>query len=388
MAQEDMVARLREAVAGTYTLGRELGGGGMSRVFRATEIGTDRQVVIKVLPPDLAADISLARFKREIDVAGRMQHPNIVPMLTSGEANGLPWFAMPFIEGESLRERLSGRGSLSIAEVQRILRDMASALAYAHRRGVVHRDIKPENVLFSGDVAMIVDFGVAKALMSADDNPTEDVGPKLTTRRIALGTPTYMSPEQASGDPRVGTRADIYAWGIVGYELLAGRTPFEGRSLHGQLRAHVKEAPVHLSVHRPNAPAYLVDLVMRSLAKPPAERPQLAETIVEALDEGIRATPASAAGADDVRPARSYLSEETIALDIALTQPMNIEQPIVSSGGTATLPMSSSTAQTQLPHAESTPAPAASPLPRTSATAMLLGFVAVAVLAAVVLILR
>lgn len=387
MAQEDMLARLREAVAGTYTLGRELGGGGMSRVFRATENETGRQVVIKVLPPDLAADISLARFKREIDVAGRMQHPNIVPMLTSGEANGLPWFAMPFIEGESLRERLSGRGSsMSIVDVQRILRDMASALAYAHRRGVVHRDIKPENVLFSGDVAMIVDFGVAKALMSADDNPTEDVGPKLTTRRIALGTPTYMSPEQASGDPRVGTRADIYAWGIVGYELLAGRTPFEGRSLHGQLRAHVKEAPLHLSVHRPNAPAYLIELVMRSLAKLPADRPQLAESIVEALDEGIRTSPA-VAESEDARRARSYLAEDTIALDLALTQPMHIDEPIISSGGTATLPMPSSTAQTQTNGAATPPVPAA-PLHRTSATAMLLGFVAVAVLAAVVLILR
>ena len=213
---EEMLARLREAVSGAYALGHELGGGGMSRVFRATELATGRRVVIKVLPPDLAADISLARFQREIEVAGRMQHLNIVPMLASGEANGLPWFAMPFIEGESLRERLGGRTSMSIPEVQRILRDMASALAYAHRRGVVHRDIKPENVLLSGDVAMIVDFGVAKALLSADDNPTADVDPKLTTRRIALGTPTYMSPEQASGDPRIGTRADIYSEGNRG----------------------------------------------------------------------------------------------------------------------------------------------------------------------------
>ena len=348
MVQEEMLARLREAVIGTYTLGRELGGGGMSRVFRATDVETGHQVVIKVLPPDLAADISLARFQREIEVAGRMQHPNIVPMLTSGEANGLPWFAMPFIEGESLRERLNGRTSMSVAEVEHILRDMASALAYAHRRGVVHRDIKPENVLFSGDVAMIVDFGVAKALMSADDNPTADVGPKLTTRRIALGTPTYMSPEQASGDPRVGTRADIYAWGIVAYELLAWRTPFEGRSLHGQLRAHVKEAPVPVSVYRADAPAYLVELIMRCLAKLPADRPQLAESLVDALDEGMRH------GSDEPTQVAMAVAPSTIVA--SSTPPSRIEPSFASQ--------------------------------KTSPTAMIWGFVAVAVLAALVLILR
>ncbi len=383
MLQEEMVARLREAVDGTYSLGRELGGGGMSRVFRATEIATGQQIVIKVLPPDLVADISLARFKREIDVASRMQHPNIVPMLTSGEANGLPWFAMPFVDGESLRERLSGRGSMSIADAQHILRDMASALAYAHRRGVVHRDIKPENVLFSGDVAMIVDFGVAKALMNADDHPAEDIGPKLTTRRIALGTPTYMSPEQASGDPRVGTRADIYALGIVGYELLAGRTPFEGRSLHGQLRAHVKEAPVPLSVYRPNAPAYLVELIMRCLAKLPADRPQLAEVIVDALDEGIRTTPEGAAvESDDARLARSYLPESTVALDIALTQQLYVAKPAESAGSATMAPMPSSATPSPSSVAPSSSAPAPSAIP------VMLGFAAVAVLAAVVLILR
>ncbi len=285
MVEEELLVRLGEAVRGTYTLGRELGGGGMSRVFRATENAGGRHVVIKVLPPDLAADISLARFKREIDVAGRMQHPNIVPVLGSGDAGGLPWFAMPFVEGESLRERLSGRGSLALGDAVRILRDMASALSYAHRQGVVHRDIKPENVLFSADRAMITDFGVAKALLSAEGGAPSDGGQKLTTRRIALGTPTYMSPEQASGDPRVGTRADIYAWGVVAYELLAGVTPFDGRSLHGQLRAHVKEVPASVDTHRSNLPPDLVALVMRALAKAPADRPQLAETIVEALDK-------------------------------------------------------------------------------------------------------
>ncbi len=292
MAEDELVARVRESVREMYRLGRELGGGGMSRIFRATDVrvgpedspAADQEVVIKVLPTDLAAGISLARFQREIAVAARMQHPNIVPLLSSGDAGGNPWFAMPFVPGESLRERLTSRGSLPLPEAIRVLRDMASALSYAHRQGVVHRDIKPENVLFAGDRAMIADFGVAKALLSAEGQGGAQSGPALTTRRIALGTPTYMSPEQASGDPRVGTRADIYAWGIVAYELLAGQTPFDGRSLHGQLRAHVKEIPVSVSVHRPNAPAALVELVMRSLTKAPAERPQLAESLVEALD--------------------------------------------------------------------------------------------------------
>jgi len=284
MVEDEVMARVRASVHGTYDMGRELGGGGMSRVFRATDRESGRQVVLKVLPPDLAADISLARFKREIDVAARMRHPNIVPVLGSGEADGLPWFAMPFVEGETLRERIGSRSRLPIADAMRILRDMASALAYAHRKGIVHRDIKPENVLLSTDGAVVTDFGVAKALLNAEGGETDSSGPRLTTRRIALGTPTYMSPEQASGDPRVGTRADIYAWGIVAYELLAGQTPFDGRSLHGQLRAHVNETPQSLAVHRPSTPPQLVELVQRCLEKSPANRPQLADQLVEALD--------------------------------------------------------------------------------------------------------
>ncbi len=318
MARDELVARISESVREKYQLGRELGGGGMSRVFRATDLRSGHDVVIKVLPTDLAAGISLARFEREITVASRMQHPNIVPLLTSGDAQGTPWFSMPFVDGESLRERLTGRGSLPILETVRILRDMASALAYAHRQGVVHRDIKPENVLFSGDTALITDFGVAKALLSAEGQAAQEAGPSLTTRRIALGTPTYMSPEQASGDPRVGTRADIYAWGIVAYELLAGQTPFGGRSLHGQLRAHVKEVPVSLSVHRANAPANLVDLVMRCLEKAPADRPQLAEALVEELDSAMSA-PQSANGLSpaQLRPAAPRLPT---GFDTAVTE--------------------------------------------------------------------
>ncbi len=374
MAEEELVAGLREAVNGTYELGPELGGGGMSRVFRATERSNGRPVAIKLLPPDLAVDISLARFKREIDVAGRMQHPNIVPVITSGEASGLPWFAMPFIEGASLREHLTSRGALPIPDALRVLRDMASALAYAHRRGVVHRDIKPENVIVSGSTAMILDFGVAKALLSADASPTEDAGPKLTTRRIALGTPTYMSPEQASGDPRVGTRADIYTWGIVGYELVAGRTPFEGRSLHGQLRAHVREEPVSLATHQPNAPAYLVDLIMRCLAKAPADRPQLAEALVEALDAGSGGETATSAPA-------------VPAVGVSLTSNAGTAPIPTPAGPTATV-LTASVPTASVPTAV---APASTPTPRWSpgfSLAACLTVLAVAIAGAAVVVLR
>ncbi len=352
MAEEELLVRLREAVQGTYTLGLELGGGGMSRIFRASEIATGRAVVLKVLPLDLAAGISLARFKREIDVAGRMQHPNIVPMLTNGDASGLPWFVMPFIEGESLRERINSAGAMPIRHAVRILRDMASALAYAHRQGIVHRDIKPENVLFSGNTAMIADFGVAKALLNAEGGSTPgDGGARLTTRRIALGTPTYMSPEQASGDPRVGTRADIYAWGVVAYELVTGMTPFGGRSLHAQLRAHVKETPLSVTEHRSNVPPYLADLIMRALAKAPSDRPQLAESIVDALDTGMAATSDEAGDVVDDR-ARDAASDDirrmdTIAMPIVPMAP--VVRPAVSPTA-PTLPLHPPTVSESVPH--------------------------------------
>ena len=354
------MARVRASVHGTYDMGRELGGGGMSRVFRATDRESGRQVVLKVLPPDLAADISLARFKREIDVAARMRHPNIVPVLGSGEADGLPWFAMPFVEGETLRERIGSRSRLPIADAMRILRDMASALAYAHRKGIVHRDIKPENVLLSTDGAVVTDFGVAKALLNAEGGETDSSGPRLTTRRIALGTPTYMSPEQASGDPRVGTRADIYAWGIVAYELLAGQTPFDGRSLHGQLRAHVNETPQSLAVHRPSTPPQLVELVQRCLEKSPANRPQLADQLVEALD--------SITVASSTATLPSGMASVAAAVPVA-----SVPETLTASVGTAPTAAASDSTGAALPPRDGTPSgstpsvPSPQPIPIVSA---------------------
>jgi serine/threonine protein kinase len=271
--------RLRSALASAYTLERELGGGGMSRVFLATENALGRQVVIKVLPPTLAEGVSSVRFTQEIRVAARLQHPHIVPLLNAGEAEGVPWFAMPFVEGESLRSRLSRSGELPVSDVLRMLREVAGALAYAHGRGVVHRDVKPENILLSGGTAMVSDFGVAKALADSEQGSTG-----LTSLGVALGTPAYMAPEQGMADPRMDQRADIYAFGVVAYELLAGRTPFHGRSPQATLAAHVTETPEPVERLRTATPVALASLVMQCLAKSPADRPQNAQELVQAID--------------------------------------------------------------------------------------------------------
>jgi eukaryotic-like serine/threonine-protein kinase len=253
----------------------------MSRVFVAEETALDRRVVIKVLPRETAAQVSLERFKREILLAAKLQHPHIVPLLTAGESNGLPYFTMPFVDGESLRVRLARHGELPVNHAIRMLREIASALAYAHEHGIVHRDIKPDNVLLSGGSAMVTDFGVAKAL-SASSN-VEHGG--LTSLGVALGTPAYMSPEQASADPSVDHRADIYSFGVLAYELLTGQPPFAGRTPQNLLAAHVAEAPEAINKRRASLPPALAALVMRCLEKRPADRPQSASEVVHALDD-------------------------------------------------------------------------------------------------------
>ncbi len=253
----------------------------MSRVFVAEETALDRKVVIKVLPPETAAQVSLERFKREILLAAKLQHPHIVPLLTAGESNGLPYFTMPFVDGESLRVRLARHGELPVNQAIRMLREIASALAYAHEHGIVHRDIKPDNVLLSGGSAMVTDFGVAKAL-SASSN-AEHGG--ITSLGVALGTPAYMSPEQASADPSVDHRADIYSLGVLAYELLTGQPPFAGRTPQHLLAAHVTEAPEAITRRRASLPPALAALVMRCLEKRPADRPQSASEVVHALDD-------------------------------------------------------------------------------------------------------
>src|SRR5688572_30148123 len=226
----DLRARLQGLLNTDYTLERELGGGGMSRVFVANERKLGRRVVIKVLTPELAATLSTERFQREIQVAASLQQANIVPVLTAGEADGMPWFTMPFVEGESLRARLT-RGPLSEREAISVLRDVARALIYAHERGIVHRDIKPDNVLISGEAAVVTDFGIAKAISAARTNGDRNAT-GITQVGTSLGTPAYMAPEQAAGDPDMDHRADIYAFGCLAFELLAGRPPFTDTSTH------------------------------------------------------------------------------------------------------------------------------------------------------------
>ena len=233
----ELQQRLQSALGDTHRILRELGGGGMSRVFLAEEIRLGRQVVVKVLPPETGAAVNVERFEREIRLAARLQHPHIVPLLSAGAAGDLLYYVMPFIEGESLRSKLAREGELPVAEAARILREIVDALSYAHRNGVVHRDIKPDNVLLSDGHAVVTDFGVAKAVSASSGASS------LTSLGVALGTPAYMAPEQAAADPHVDHRADIYAVGVLAYEMLAGRTPFTAPTPQAMLAAHITQAP-------------------------------------------------------------------------------------------------------------------------------------------------
>ena len=285
--------QLQSTLAGAYTIERELGGGGMSRVFVAEESALGRAVVVKVLTPTLAAGVSADRFAREVKLAARLQHPNIVPLLAAGESNGLPYYTMPFVRGESLRARMAAGRSIPIGEAMSVLRDTARALAYAHGEGVVHRDIKPENVLLSGGAAMVADFGIAKAVSDARTAEGPDGGATMLTQEgMSLGTPAYMAPEQATGQPDIDLRADLYAWGVMAWELLAGAHPFAGRSsVPAMIAAHIAEAPPSLAASRPDVPKALADVVMRCLEKDAARRPQSAGELLSTLDAVV--TPSS-----------------------------------------------------------------------------------------------
>jgi tetratricopeptide (TPR) repeat protein/tRNA A-37 threonylcarbamoyl transferase component Bud32 len=267
-------------VGDTYRIQRELGGGGMSHVFLAEESRLGRQVVIKVLPPEMGAGVNAERFEREIQLAAKLQHPHIVPLLTAGASGDLLYYVMPFIQGESLRVKLARAGELPIPEATRILRDVVDALAYAHRNGVVHRDIKPDNVLLSEGHAVVTDFGVAKAVSASSGNASGS----LTSLGVALGTPAYMAPEQAAADPHVDHRADIYAVGALAYEMLCGRPPFTAPTPQALLAAHITQAPDPVTRYRPTVSPQLNGLVMRCLEKRPADRWQSAADLVPQLD--------------------------------------------------------------------------------------------------------
>jgi serine/threonine-protein kinase len=263
----------------------------MSRVFVARDHALGRKVVVKVLPPELAAALSIERFKREIMLSAALQHPNIVPVLSTGNTDRLPYFIMPFVEGESLRVRL-GRGPLSVREAVSVTKDVARALAYAHGHGVIHRDIKPDNIIISGATATVTDFGVAKAVAASRAGPMRGApevrtpgGHTITHAGVSLGTPMYMAPEQAAADPNTDHRADIYALGIVAYEMLVGAPPFHGRSPQALLAAQLTELPRPISQRRYGVPAGLEQLIMQCLEKNPTDRPRNAGDMVRALDD-------------------------------------------------------------------------------------------------------
>jgi serine/threonine protein kinase len=283
----DFQQRLQAALAADFRIERELGGAGMSRVFVATELALGRRVVVKVLPPDLAAGVNVERFRREIQLAAQLQHPHIVPLLAAGDDAGLLWFSMPYIDGESLRGTLTRQQRLSARDVVRILHDVVDALAYAHASGVVHRDIKPDNILTSGMHALVTDFGVAKALSVA--SPLQGG----TTTGMAIGTPAYMAPEQLAADPAADHRVDLYAVGLLAYELLTGKAPFTGSSPQATLAAQLTKvpAPPHLSFS--DIPEPLSALIMHCLEKDAAKRPQSAQALLTELD----ALPAMSSGA-------------------------------------------------------------------------------------------
>ncbi len=270
--------RLQHALAATFLIDRELGGGGMSRVFLATERSLQRRVVIKVLPPELAAGVNVERFRREIQLAAQLQHPHIVPVLAAGDDDNLLWYSMPYIEGESLRGALTRSGRLPVRDVLRILHDVVDALAYAHMRGVVHRDIKPDNILTSGLHALVTDFGVAKALSAAIPMAGG------TSTGMAIGTPAYMAPEQLAADPAADHRVDLYAVGLLGYELLTGTSPFTGRSPQATLAAQLTVTPVPPHQTLTDVPAALSAVIMHCLEKDANKRPASAQALLAELD--------------------------------------------------------------------------------------------------------
>ena len=347
----DPRSRLAAALADRYRIERELGQGGMATVYLAEDLKHHRKVAVKVLRPDLAATLGDERFTREIEVAARLQHPHILGVLDSGQAvvgressvasdsrttdDSRPttffYYVMPYVEGETLRDRLARGGELPIPEAVRLLGEIADALSVAHRAGVVHRDIKPENVLLSGRHAMVMDFGVAKAVSEASGRQ------QLTTAGVALGTPAYMAPEQASADPHMDGRVDIYAMGVLAYEMLTGHTPFPGLNPQQTLAAHVTQTPIPVGQQRDGLSPALEAVVMRCLAKRPADRFQTADDLVSALEP--LATPsggmtpthtqpvAAAAAPSGSRPGRRIYVVAAAAAVVAMAAALAVWQP-------------------------------------------------------------
>jgi TolB-like protein/tRNA A-37 threonylcarbamoyl transferase component Bud32/Flp pilus assembly protein TadD len=280
----DLSERLSAILGDELVIERELGGGGMSRVFVAYETALQRRVVVKVLPDEIATVLPRERFRREILTSATLQHPNIVSVISAGDEGGLIHFIMPFIDGESLRGRIQRDGTISPPTVVSIMRDVARALAFAHERGVIHRDIKPDNVLLSGGTAVVADFGVAKAFAAAKEGASHGVTATLTNVGMSLGTPAYMAPEQVAGDSKLDARTDLYALGAMAYEALSGRAVFPRESVASILRAHLTEDPEPLHKLKPGIPSALEEAVIKCLAKDPKDRPQSANELLQLLE--------------------------------------------------------------------------------------------------------
>ena len=313
----DLRAQLQSALAERYTLERELGRGGMATVYLAQDLKHDRPVALKVLHPELAASLGPERFLREIKLAARLQHPHIMTVLDSGESAGHLWFTMPYIEGESLRDRLRRERQLPIADAVRLTREAALALDFAHRQGVVHRDIKPENILLVDGQALVADFGIARAIERGG-------GPQLTETGVSIGTPAYMSPEQSVGDKNLDARTDIYSLGTVLYEMLAGETPFSAPTAQAMIARRITETPRPLQLVRETVPDAVAQAVTRALAKAPADRFATAAEFARALDPATTAAPVRAAAEED-RP-RAPAATTTVA--IPSSRPALLRRPL------------------------------------------------------------
>ena len=321
--------RLQAALPRRYTLLEELDRGGMSRVYRAREELPEREVVIKVLDEELSARLGRERFVHEVEVTSRLAHPHIVPVYSAGDAGGMLYYVMPYIEGESLRDRLRREGRLSIEDALRIAHDVAEALQHAHDKGIVHRDIKPSNILFQGGHAIVADFGIARALRAAES------GGEFTQSGIPIGTPDYMSPEQAGGEGPVDGRTDTYALACVLYEMLAGQPPYHSRTAQATLARHLSDTMPSLRTVRGTVPAGVEQLIGQALAKAPADRPRSVRQFASALLAAAAtdaATPAAAA------PTRSpWALPVRIAGALLVVAALGVAFQVWSSGNPITL---------------------------------------------------
>ncbi|HJQ18861.1 MAG TPA: serine/threonine-protein kinase [Gemmatimonadaceae bacterium] len=310
-SSSELKAHIERILGAHYELDSEIGRGGMGVVYRARDKRLKRHVAIKVLPPELAFQSAIrTRFLREAETAAQLSHPNIVPIYTVDEAEGLVFFVMAYVSGDNLAKRLHDRGVLAIEDVRRIVREVADALAYAHERGVVHRDIKPDNILLDANSnrAMVTDFGIARAVSDMDSG-------RLTATGMAIGTPAYMSPEQAAGDRQIDGRSDLYSLGVVAYQMLVGEPPFVANSTPAMLVKHISERPTPVTQRRSDVPSDLARAVMMCLEKEPANRFPSAGALVTALDSGHVPEPRVSAPQPEVGMVPAPVASQRVSLD-------------------------------------------------------------------------